>query len=47
MLKTIQLFLFQDPYTVAQNFIDKHELPQSYLDEIAGFIFKNASKWNV
>lgn len=30
--------LDQDPWDVAQNFIHKHELPQSYLDEVANFI---------
>lgn len=32
----------QDPYKVAQDFIYKHELPQDYLDQIAGFISKNS-----
>ncbi|RKP23864.1 WD-40 repeat-containing protein, partial [Syncephalis pseudoplumigaleata] len=31
-----------NPYVVAQDFINKHELPQSYLDEVAQFIEKNA-----
>ena len=33
----------QDPYHVAQDFIHQHELPQAYLDEIAGFIVKNST----
>ena len=33
----------QDPYTVAQAFIHENELPQAYLDEIAGFIIKNST----
>ena len=32
----------QDPYTVAQDFIHKHQLPQDYLDQIAQFIIKNS-----
>lgn len=32
----------QNPYLVAQQFIDKHELTQAYLDEIANFIVKNS-----
>lgn len=32
-----------DPYVAAQNFIHKHELPQTYLDEVANFIIKNAA----
>lgn len=32
----------QNPYMVAQQFIDKHELTQAYLDEIANFIVKNS-----
>lgn len=34
----------QDPYTVAQDFIHKHGLPQDYLEQIANFIVQNASK---
>jgi phospholipase A-2-activating protein len=33
--------LSEDPYFVAQTFIHKHELSQTYLDEIAHFIIKN------
>jgi phospholipase A-2-activating protein len=33
--------LSEDPYFVAQTFIYKHELSQSYLEEIANFIIKN------
>ncbi|XP_014216558.1 phospholipase A-2-activating protein [Copidosoma floridanum] len=33
----------QDPWHVAQNFIDKNDLPQSYLEEIANFIIKNTA----
>ena len=33
----------QDPYKVAQDFINKHQLPQDYLDQIANFITKNSS----
>ncbi|KAI8050860.1 WD40-repeat-containing domain protein [Syncephalis plumigaleata] len=32
----------ENPYMAAQTFINKHELPQSYLDEVAQFIEKNA-----
>ena len=31
-----------EPYLAAQAFIHQHELPQEYLDEIAGFIVKNS-----
>jgi len=33
----------QDTYKVAQDFINKHLLPQEYLDQIAAFISKNSS----
>lgn len=33
--------LSEDPYQVAQKFIYKNELSQSFLDEIAQFIVKN------
>ncbi|XP_054161427.1 phospholipase A-2-activating protein-like [Oppia nitens] len=33
----------QNPYAVAQDFIDKHNLSQLFLDEIANFIIKNTS----
>ena len=33
----------QDTYKVAQDFINKHLLPQDYLDQIAAFISKNSS----
>ncbi|KAG0234808.1 hypothetical protein BGW41_000987 [Actinomortierella wolfii] len=32
----------ENPYTAAQNFLDKHMLPQVYLHQIAEFITKNA-----
>ena len=32
----------QNPYMVAQAFIEKHELTQAYLEEIAAFIIKNS-----
>ncbi|GJJ72280.1 phospholipase A-2-activating protein [Entomortierella parvispora] len=32
----------ENPYTAAQNFLDKYELPQGYLDQVADFITKNA-----
>ena len=32
----------QDPYSVAQDFIHQHQLPQEYLDTIADFIVKNS-----
>lgn len=32
----------ENPYTAAQNFIWRHELPQGFLDQIADFIVKNA-----
>ncbi|EGD73958.1 hypothetical protein PTSG_05652 [Salpingoeca rosetta] len=32
----------ENPYEVAQKFIDKHELSQSFLDQIASFIIQNA-----
>lgn len=31
----------ENPYLSAQKFIDKNELPQSYLDQVAEFIIKN------
>lgn len=34
--------LDQNPYMVAQDFIDRHELTQAYLEEIASFIIKNS-----
>ena len=33
--------LSEDPYFAAQTFIHKHELSQTFLDEIAQFIMKN------
>ena len=33
----------ENPYTAAQQFLDKYELPQGYLDQVADFITKNAS----
>lgn len=32
----------EDPWTVAQSFIHKNELPQAYLDQVANFIIKNS-----
>lgn len=32
----------QDPWMVAQNFIHKNDLPQSYLDQVANFIITNS-----
>jgi phospholipase A-2-activating protein len=34
--------LNEDPYVVAQKFIEQNELPQSYLDQVANFIVTNA-----
>ena len=34
--------LNQNPFEAAQEFIDKHELPQGYLDQIGNFIISNA-----
>ncbi len=34
--------LAENPYQVAQAFIDQNELPQGYLDQIANFIITNA-----
>lgn len=31
-----------NPYTAAQQFIDRHQLPATYLDEVARFIIKNS-----
>ncbi|CAG2118513.1 unnamed protein product, partial [Medioppia subpectinata] len=36
--------LTQDPWTVAQDFIHKHNLSQTYLDEIVNFITKNSDR---
>lgn len=33
----------EDPYTVAQKFIHKHNLPQGYLDQVANFIITNSA----
>ncbi|KAG0204346.1 hypothetical protein BGX28_003701 [Mortierella sp. GBA30] len=32
----------ENPYTAAQEFLTKHDLPQDYLDQVADFITKNA-----
>ncbi|KAF8936711.1 phospholipase A-2-activating protein [Dissophora ornata] len=32
----------ENPYTAAQTFLTKHDLPQAYLDQVAEFITKNA-----
>lgn len=34
--------ILDNPYKAAQDFILANELPQSYLDQIANFITKNA-----
>lgn len=36
----------EDPWFVAQAFIHKHDLPQSYLEEVANFIIKNSKQTN-
>lgn len=36
----------QNPYMIAQQFIDKHKLSQGYLEEIANFIIKNSQGGN-
>lgn len=38
----IQIFQGEDPWIVAQSFIHKNELPQTYLDQVANFIVTNA-----
>lgn len=32
----------ENPYTAAQEFLTRHDLPQVYLDQVADFITKNA-----
>lgn len=32
----------ENPYEAAQNFLNKHELPQSYIDQVVQFIEKNS-----
>jgi hypothetical protein len=32
-----------NPYSAAVQFIERHELPKNYLDQIAGFIIKNST----
>ena len=32
----------ENPYAVAKNFLERHDLPISHLDEVANFIIKNA-----
>lgn len=32
----------ENPYTVAKNFLERHDLPITHLDEVANFIVKNA-----
>ena len=32
----------ENPYTAAQEFLTKYDLPQAYLDQVADFITKNA-----
>ncbi|KAI8355878.1 phospholipase A-2-activating protein [Mortierella sp. GBAus27b] len=36
----------ENPYTAAQTFLTKHDLPQAYLDQVADFITKNARAVN-
>ncbi len=36
-----------DPWFVAQAFIHKHDLPQSYLDQVANFIINNSKQKNI
>ena len=36
-----------DPWTTAQKFIEKHNLSQLYLDQVANFIMKNSSGMTV
>lgn len=38
----LTLLFLENPYQVAQTFIDQNELPQGYLDQIANFIVTNA-----
>ncbi|KNB43003.1 phospholipase [Blastocystis sp. subtype 4] len=38
---TLEYLPTQNPYEVAQDFIDKHQLNQDYLDEIAQYILRN------
>lgn len=33
----------EDPYMAAQKFIHKHDLPQAYLEQVAGFIMQNSN----
>lgn len=33
----------EDPYMAAQRFIHKHDLPQAYLEQVAGFIMQNSN----
>lgn len=42
MTKTLE-----NPYTVAQRFLQKNELPLTYLDEVVKFIEKNSSGVNI
>ncbi|PSR77633.1 hypothetical protein PHLCEN_2v7823 [Hermanssonia centrifuga] len=37
----------ENPYTAAQRFLDNHELPHSYLDEVVRFIEKNTAGVNI
>ncbi|KAK9719756.1 WD repeat protein Lub1 [Basidiobolus ranarum] len=37
----------ENPYSVAQQFLFKHELPQSFLDQVANFIIQNAEGINI
>jgi phospholipase A-2-activating protein len=34
--------LDENPYSVAKNFLDRNDLPQTHLDEVAAFIIKNS-----
>ncbi|KAI0782211.1 phospholipase A-2-activating protein [Abortiporus biennis] len=37
----------ENPYVAAQKFLEKHDLPLSYLDEVVKFIEKNSSAVNI
>lgn len=37
----------EDPWSVAQAFIHKHQLPQAYLEQVANFIINNSKRENV
>lgn len=37
----------ENPYSAAQRFLENHELPLTYLDEVVKFIEKNVSGVNI